>query len=406
MNDAISKRKDTGPVRKISSRAATMPRSAIREIMALAGSRPNVVHLEVGEPDTSTPKHIVDLAFKAARSGWTKYSSNAGIPSLREIIAQRASLAWQKDVRPDRVVITTGAIGALYSALMSILDPGDELIIPDPGWPNYEAIAHLAGAIPVRFALPAKNGFLPDISEIASLITDRTKAIIINSPANPTGAVYPRSLVEKIADIASRTGVYIVSDEVYENILFDGVHVSAGSLCPNDRVFVISGFSKTYAMTGWRLGWLISPPATSSVAIGLQEPVTSCASTISQKAGEAALVGDQRCVAEARSTFLRRRDILIEVFGNSRLLPVIPSGAFYALIDISPTGLRSLEFAKRLLMTHDTAVVPGITFGPSCDDFVRVAFTTDDDSLRKGLIRLRSFIETSNNCGPAIRSSN
>ena len=145
------------------------------------------------------------------------------------------------------------------------------------------------------------------------------------------------------------------------------------------------------------VGWLICPPALSDVAVGLQEPVTSCASTISQKAGEAALAGDQRCVGEAQIKFLRRRNILVEIFGNSRLLPVTPSGAFYAFIDISPTGFRSLEFAKKFLMTHETAVVPGITFGPSCDGFVRVAFTTDDDSLRTGLTRLRSFIEGSNN---------
>ena len=216
----------------MSSRAAMMPRSAIREIMALAGERPNVIHLELGEPDTSTPGHIVDFAFKAAHSGWTKYSSNAGLASLRELIAQRTSLAWHKDIVARQVVVTTGAIGALFSALMSILDPGDDVLVPDPGWPNYEAIAHLAGARSIRFTLPAKNGFLPDVSEIAGLITTRTKAIIINSPANPTGAVYPRSLMEEIADLAARTGVYIVSDEVYENILFEGVHVSAVALSP------------------------------------------------------------------------------------------------------------------------------------------------------------------------------
>lgn len=361
--------------------------------MALAAERSGVIHLEVGEPDTSTPQDIIESSFKAARSGWTKYTSNAGLPSLRNMVAQRTSLAWDKDVGPERVVITTGAIGALFSALMSIVDAGDEVLIPDPGWPNYEAILHLAGATPVRFSLAARQGFLPDVSEFTQLITPRTKAIVINTPGNPTGAVFPRSLMEKIADIAQRTGMYIVSDEVYENILFEGVHVSAGSLCPPDRVFVISGFSKTYAMTGWRLGWLICPPALSAIAAGLQEPVTSCASTIAQKAGEAALTGDQRCVGEARATFLRRRDIMLEIFGNSGLVPVVPNGAFYSLIDISSTGCRSLEFAKNFLMAHNTALVPGITFGPSCDGFVRVAFTTDDNSLREGLKRLRAYIE-------------
>jgi aspartate/methionine/tyrosine aminotransferase len=393
MNEDYSRRKSNAPVRQASSRAASMPRSAIREIMALAAERSHVIHLEVGEPDTSTPQDIIESSFKAARSGWTKYTSNAGLLSLRNMVAQRTSLGWDKDVGPEQVVITTGAIGALFSALMSIIDAGDEVLIPDPGWPNYEAILHLAGATPMRFTLSAQQGFLPGASEIARLITPRTKAIVINTPGNPTGAVFPRFLMEEIADIAQRTGMYVVSDEVYENILFEGVHVSAGSLCSPDRVFVISGFSKTYAMTGWRLGWLICPPALSAIAAGLQEPVTSCASTIAQKAGEAALAGDQRCVEETRATFLRRRDILVEIFGNSSLLPVIPNGAFYALIDITSTGYRSLDFAKNFLLAHDTAVVPGITFGPSCDGFVRVAFTTDDDSLREGLTRLRAYIE-------------
>jgi len=361
--------------------------------MALAAERPNVIHLEVGEPDSSTPQNIIETAFKSARAGWTKYTSNAGLLSLRNFIARQTSLSWGNQVGPERVIITTGAVGALFSALMSIVDPGDEVLIPDPGWPNYEAILHLAGAKPIRFTLLPDQGFLPDPSEITRLITVRTKAIVINTPGNPTGALFPRSLIENLAVIAGRTGIYVVSDEVYEKIVFEGMHVSAGAICPSDRVFVISGFSKTYAMTGWRVGWLISPPLLSATAAGLQEPITSCASTIAQKAGEAALEGDQRGIDEARVIFLRRRNIMIDIFGNFDVLPVIPSGAFYALIDISSTGRKSLDFAKDFLITHNTAVVPGITFGPSCDRYIRVAFTTDDASLREGLLRLRTYIE-------------
>jgi aspartate/methionine/tyrosine aminotransferase len=380
-------------VRPGSSRAAGMPRSAIREIMALASGRPNVIHLEVGEPDFSTPPPIMDAAFDAARSGFTKYSPNAGLISLRERVAERVSKAWRKNVAAERIIITTGAIGALYSALMSVTDAGDDVLIPDPGWPNYEAIVHLAGAVPVRFPLPARRGFMPDAAEISRLVTARTKAIVINSPCNPTGAVFPPPLMAEICEIARRTGIYIVSDEVYEDIIFEGEHVSAGAIGPADRVFVVSGFSKTYAMTGWRLGWLVCPEGLASIAAGLQEPVTSCASTIAQKAGEAALDGDQTNAAEFRDAYMRRRDILIEVFGNTGLLPAIPQGAFYALIDIGATGLNSLEFARDLLTRCSTAVVPGITFGPSCDRYVRVAFTIADAELREGLQRLRAHIE-------------
>jgi aspartate aminotransferase/aminotransferase len=371
-----------------------MPRSAIREIMALAAGRQNVIHLEVGEPDFSTPPHIIEDAFAASRAGWTKYSPNAGLPTLRQRVAERISRSWQRGARADQIVITTGAIGALYSALMAVIDPGDEVLIPDPGWPNYEAIVHLAGATPVRFAQRAARGFLPDPAEIAGLVTPRTKALLINTPGNPTGAVFPAALMEDIGQIVRASGIYLVSDEIYEEIVFEGEHVSAAQFTPADRLFVVSGFSKTYAMTGWRVGWLVCPPDLAAIATGLQEPVTSCASTISQKAAEAALVGDQQCAKNFRDVFKRRRDIVVDVFGNTGLLPAVPEGTFYALIDIASSGRPSLEFAKELLLARDTAVVPGITFGPSGDRYVRVAFTIADDELREGLQRLRAHIET------------
>jgi aspartate/methionine/tyrosine aminotransferase len=384
----------TVPVRHASQRAAEMPRSAIREIMALAAGRPNVIHLEVGEPDFSTPQHIIDAAFKAASAGWTKYSPNAGLPALRQQVAARASRhRGRQPVVAEQVVITTGAIGALYSALMAVIDAGDEVLIPDPGWPNYEAIVHLAGAKAVRYQERASRGFLPDAAEIADLITPRTKALLINTPGNPSGAVFPAGLMAEIAAIVRRTGIYLVSDEIYEDMVFESEHISAAADAPADRVFIVSGFSKTYAMTGWRLGWLICPPSLSSIVAGLQEPVTSCASTIAQKAGEAALGGDQKSVAELREIFRRRRDIVVDVFGNTGVLPVTPQGAFYALIDIGSTCQLSLEFAKDFLVACNTAVVPGVTFGPSCDQYVRVAFTTSDEQLREGLQRLRTHIE-------------
>ena len=381
------------PVRNASQRAADLPRSAIRQIMALAAGRPNVIHLEVGEPDFSTPQHITDAAFAAASAGWTKYSPNAGLSALRRQVAARASRHSKEPVVTDQVVITTGAIGALYSALMAVVDAGDEVLVPDPGWPNYEAIVHLAGARAVRYQERASRRFLPNATEIAGLITPRTKALLINTPGNPSGAVFPESLMAEISAIVRRAGIYLVSDEIYEDIVFESEHVSAAALTPSDRVFIVSGFSKSYAMTGWRLGWLVCPPNLSSIVAGLQEPVTSCASTIAQKAGEAALGGDQTSVTELRDIFRRRRDIVVDVFGNTGLLPITPQGAFYALIDINSTGQRSLEFAKDFLVACDTAVVPGITFGPNCDRYVRVAFTTADEQLREGLLRLRAYIE-------------
>ena len=379
--------------RPASRRASSLPRSAIREIMSLAAGKPDVIHLEVGEPDASTPPHIIDAAFKAAREGWTRYSSNAGLPSLRQRVAARVSGRWKTEVSENRIVITTGAVGGLYSALMSVLDPGDEILIPDPGWPNYEAIAHLAGAKAVRYRLSPAAGFLPDPEEIRRLTTPKTKAILINTPGNPTGAVFPRPLMQALIDHVRGSGIYLVSDEVYEDIVFEGEHVSAGAFDAADRVFVVSGASKSFAMTGWRLGWLICPPALAGVATGLQEPVTSCASTIAQKAAEAALDGGDAPVRALCAAFRRRRDLVVDVLGMSGLLPVIPAGAFYALVDISRTRQDSLSFCKRLLEAKSVAAVPGITFGPQSDRYIRIAFTIGDDDLREGLKRLLDFLK-------------
>lgn len=374
-------------------RATSMPRSAIREIMALAATRPNIIHLEVGEPDAATPLPIIDNAFAAVRAGATKYAPNAGLWSLRESIAARCARRWGTDVDPDRVVVTTGAIGGLFSALFCVLDPGDEVLIPDPGWPNYESIAHLASANAIRYTLHAERGFLPDLNELRMLIGPRTKAILINTPGNPTGAVFPRTLMCDLVELARANGLYLISDEIYEDIVFEGEHVSAAQFGANDNVFIVSGFSKSYAMTGWRLGWLVCPRELAGVATSLQEPTTSCASTPSQKAGEAALGGDQSVVTEFCDTFRRRRNLVVKLFGNSTYLPIIPAGAFYALVDVSGAGQNSFDTAKAALLEAGVAVVPGSTFGPASDRYVRIAYTIIDDALAEGVQRLRRFLD-------------
>jgi aspartate aminotransferase/aminotransferase len=365
-----------------------LPRSAIREIMSLAAGKPDVIHLEVGEPDAPTPAYIIDGALRAAREGWTRYAPNAGLPSLRAGIAARASERWKTPVSEERIVVTTGAVGGLFSALMSVLDPGDEVLIPDPGWPNYAAIAHLAGAQAVRYRLQPDHAFLPDLEEVRRLSSERTKAILFNTPGNPTGTLFPYELMRALVEHARQAGIYIVSDEVYEDMVFEGSHVSAGAFGADDRVFVVSGASKSFAMTGWRLGWLVCPRELAGVVTALQEPMTSCASTIAQKAAEAALVGGDAAARELCAQFRRRRDIVVEVLGARGVLPVIPAGAFYALVDISRTGLDSLTFCKRLLEEKSVAAVPGITFGPASDGYIRIAFTINDADLRKGLERL------------------
>lgn len=369
-----------------------MPRSAIREIMALAAGRSDVIHLEVGEPDIATPASIVESAFAAVRNGATRYTGNAGTPALRAAIAARASQRGIP-VTPERVVVTVGAVGALFTALTAVLDPGDEVLIPDPGWPNYESIVLLAGGIPVRYPLASQNAFVPDPDDLSARITTRTKAILVSSPGNPTGAVFPAEVVGQIGAIAARTGVYIVSDEIYEDMVFDGErHASFGAHTPEDRVFVLSGVSKSYAMTGWRIGWAICPPAAVPVAEKLQEPVVSCAPAPSQAAALAALTGPQEIVATLRDTFQRRRDLFCEIMEPTGLMASRPKGAFYGLVKLGDRHSSALQFSKDLLVAEGVAVVPGDTFGPGTARMVRLALTTPQDRLAEGLQRIARFM--------------
>ena len=381
------------PVLPPAARAQGMPRSAIREIMALAAGRPEVIHLEVGEPDSPVAPAIIEATAEAMRAGATGYTPNAGLPALRELVAARYAARWRHAPEADRVVVTTGAIGALHAALLAVVDRGDEVLIPDPGWPNYHSICHLAEARAVRYRLDPARGFLPDMDELRRLTGPRTRAIVINTPGNPTGAVFPQAVMAELAEHVARTGVYLISDEIYEDMVFAGRHVSAGDFDIHDRLIVISGVSKSYAMTGFRIGFAICPPALAPLMASLQEPVTSCAATPSQKAAEAALGGDQSGVAALCDVFRRRAALFVAAMGEG-LVPVRPAGAFYTLVDISSTGMDSLSFCKLLLREDAVAAVPGITFGPASDSMVRVAFSASDTALETAAVRMRSRIET------------
>jgi len=235
-----------------------MRRSGIRELMELASAMSDVIHLEVGEPSFDTPAHIIEAALKAAREGYTRYTPNMGYLSLRERLVRKLERVNGLHVTPDNIVVTPGAVCGIASALVAIVEPGDEILIPDPGWPNYESMVLLSGGIPKRYSLSQASGFLPDIGLLERQIAPRTKAIITNSPSNPAGAVFPRDLVRELVELASRHDLFLISDEVYEAIVFDGEHVSAQSFDTEGRVIGVYGFSKSYAMTGWRLGYVVA----------------------------------------------------------------------------------------------------------------------------------------------------
>lgn len=364
---------------------ATNPRSmrgsGIRQIMNLALSMDGVKHVEVGEPDFPTPPHIVEAAYAAARAGYTKYTANAGIPSVREALAEKVRRVNGDTVSPDRITVTCGAVSGLMAAVMALAEAGDEILLPDPGWPNYEMMTQTLGVVSKRYRLDPDRDFLPDGAEIDALVTPRTKAIVLNTPSNPTGAVFPERTVADLMQVAERHDLWVISDEVYDQIIFDRPHISPARFDPDGRVLRVFSLSKTYAMTGWRVGYVVSPPGVTEVINKLQEALISCASAVSQKAAEAAVLGPQDCVEVMRSAYQRRRDLVVEHLGGSGLLAAVPHGAFYAMIDISAVTDDTYEFARRLLLEQQVAVAPGETFGPGGHGLVRIALCAADETI-------------------------
>jgi len=370
-----------------------MRRSGIREIMDLAQGMADAIHLEVGEPGFPTPQHIVQAAQRAIEEGFTKYTPNAGLLSLREQIVAKLATVNGLEVGVENVVVTTGAVGGLATALMAILEPGEEVLIPDPAWPNFEMMVACSHAVARLYPLSQENRFWPQIEVLEDLVTPGCKAIIINSPCNPTGAVFPAELVEALVDFAVRHDLYLIADEVYEQLVFEPEHVSPGSFDPDGRVVGVHSFSKTYAMTGWRVGYAVASRPVAELIAKLQEPFFSCASSVSQKAAEAALTGPQDCVAEMRQEYQEHRDLAAKLLTDAGLAFVKPEGAFYTWVDVSPFGLDSYALARRLLQEARVAVAPGRTFGPSGDAYARVSLAPTAAEIREGLTRLASLTE-------------
>jgi aspartate/methionine/tyrosine aminotransferase len=372
-----------------SSRITRMPRSGIREIMDLAALRPDTLHLEVGQPDFATPQHIIDAACHAAATGYTGYTANRGLLEVRETIADK--LLRENGIRtsPDNIVITCGAVNALFESLAALVSPGGAVLLPDPGWPNYTMMADTLGARVVRYPLVPDEGYRPDLDRLVELArAEQPHVLVINSPSNPTGAVFPRSVMQHLVEIAGEHNMYVISDECYEHIVFDGEHVSPASLDGGDRVVSVFSMSKSYAMTGWRIGYVCGPPGAVDQIAKVQEPVVSCATTIAQKAAQAALNGDQRCVHEMISTYRQRRDMVVELLAAAEMLIKRPEGAFYILADISATGSDSNAFSRQLITERDVAVAPGLTFGPSGGGLVRLSLATDSQQLHSGVTRM------------------
>lgn len=376
-----------------SSIAGSMPLSRIREVMELDWRDPKAIHLEVGEPDFPTPEHVVEAAHEAARTGLTRYAPNAGLPELREALAEKVTRRNGYEVRSEQVVVTQGGIQALYLTLRALLEPGDEVLLPDPAWPNYRMIAHLLGTRVLSYPLVAGGGFMPRLEDLERLVTPRTRAILVNSPSNPLGTVVPRELMEELVAFARGRGLWFISDEVYDEVVYDDVFVSAGSVAdPSDLLVSIYSFSKVYAMTGWRVGYLVAPPDLAKILTGMQEPIISCVNTPAQMAALAAVTGPQDIVREMSDSYRARRDELLGVLDRGGLPSSRPSGAFYVWTDVSKAGEPSMDFARSLIEREHVAVAPGSAFGELGEGYVRLSLASSREDLLEGTSRLIRFV--------------
>ncbi|TMC52243.1 MAG: pyridoxal phosphate-dependent aminotransferase [Chloroflexi bacterium] len=370
-----------------------MAHSGIREIANEALRTPGAIRLDVGQPDFPTPQHVKDAGKRAIDENKTFYTHTQGLLSLREKLVAKLARVNGIATTPDRIACGPGGVGAIAAMFAAVLEQGDEVLLPDPGWPNYRMMLPWLGARAVYYPCPPNDGFQPDLQALAALIGPRTKILVVNSPNNPTGAVYPASTLAAMIELAKRQNLWLLSDECYDQILLDGTWTSPASLAPDDaRIATVFTFSKTYSMTGWRLGYLTGSAELIDTATKVLESNSSCVSTISQVAAEAALDGPQDCVAEMVAAYRRRRDLVAGILQDAELLIARPTGAFYIMADVSPAGLPSRELAFALLRERGVSLAPGSAFGQVAGQAVRISLASSDADLEEGVGRLAEFV--------------
>lgn len=384
---------------KLAARLGAITPSLTLEIDAKAKAMKkdgiDVISFSVGEPDFDTPVHIRKAAETALEQGKTRYGAVAGEPKLREAIAQKLQRDNHLNYAPENIVVTNGGKQSLYNVMMAVLDPGDEVIIPAPYWVSYPEMVKLAEAVPVIVQTSLESGFKITPEQLRQAITPKTKMFVINSPSNPTGMVYTPDEIRALAAVVVEHDLIVLSDEIYEKILYDGAtHLSIGAVSPEafERTIVSSGFAKTYAMTGWRIGFLAAPLPIVKATSTIQSHSTSNVCTFAQYGAIAAYESPQDCVHEMVAAFAERRKVILEA---ARSIPGFvcpePMGAFYVLVDISKTGMPSIDFSKALLETKQVATVPGIAFG--VDSCIRLSYATSLDNIHEGMARIRHFVE-------------
>lgn len=375
----------------LSDRTHEVEWSGIRIMFAMADATPGVINLGIGQPDFDTPAFIRDAAKQALDEGYTRYPPAKGFADLRQAIAHKVKRENNLDADPDsEVYVAVGAMQVIFNTCLHLLNPGDEVIVMDPGYDYYSQI-RLFGGVPVPVATHESNRFKVDPDDIRAAITDRTKLMIINTPSNPTGAIFDEKILRAIADMAMAHDIWVLSDEPYEHILFDGHrHVSIGSF-DGMAQRTISAFtlSKSYAMTGWRVGYTVAPKAVIDEMEKLMEHMVSGVTAVAQRAALAAITAPQDCIGEMVETYAKRRELVYEGLNAIDGIGCIkPESTFYAFPNIASTGRSSWDFARYLVKEHRVAVVPGSIFGQAGEGYVRLSFAAGMDQLREGIARI------------------
>lgn len=376
---------------QLSPLAERVPPSGIREIVNLVLARPegSVLRLEIGEPDFNTHEHIVAAACAAA-AGPVRYTQSAGTVPLRQAISSRLARLGGLDIPVDQITVSQGGVEGCAAVMQALVSPGDEVMVPDPAWPNYEMQAILRGATPVRYPLRPEAGFVPDPAEVAALMTERTRLVVLNSPSNPTGAVIPRDVISAIVEAAAARGIPVLSDEVYDEFVFEGEAANAPAM-DAEHVIGLYSFSKTYAMTGWRVGYVTANRSIAQLLSTIQEPLVSCISSVSQAAAQAALDGPQDCVALMRDAYRARRDVVVERFRAQGISVIQPHGAFYLMLGLAD-GVDSRRAALDLV-EHGVSVAPGTAFGDVARSHVRISLASAENVLREATDRIVAWAE-------------
>jgi aspartate aminotransferase len=375
------------------------PINPLFRVAGAAHGREDVIHLEFGEPDFPTPAHIVEAAQRSLRDERQRYLPSSGILSLRETIAARVARVNGFAPTAEQIVVTPGGTGGVMASLQATCAAGDEVLVPDPAWPGYDSMLAAIGARMVRYPLVSEAGWLPDLDALEAAISPRTRVLIVNAPSNPGGAVFPPDTMRALIELARRHDLWLVSDECYDEIVFEGTHLSPATL-DADRVITIGTCSKSYAMTGWRIGWVVAPaPLAPSVVLMVGAQMNNLALFV-QRAAEAALSGPQACVREMAASYRDRRDLAVEMLRSHGLLEYVPAGAFYLLVPVTRVAPRDhatfdgVSLALALVADRKIAVAPGPSFGPGAARYARVSLASTAEDLRAGIEGLLDFAAT------------